>query len=82
MAFGCRAKATELLLIKVGVRLKDGRTQELCHLTIPFICEPLTTPTLQLYPQHHKHLCQLDLADSYEGGDHFQPDILVGSDQY
>ena len=42
----------------------------------------MITPTLQLHPQHHKHLCQLELADSYEGGEPFQPDILVGSDQY
>ena len=83
MAFGCRErKQQNCYSVKVGVQLKDGQTQELCLLTIPFICEPLTAPTLQLHPQHHKHLCQLDLADTYEGGEPFQPDILVGSDQY
>ena len=72
--------------VKLSICWKDGNSSELHLLTVPFICEPLRVhvPPIQLNAEGLKYLLKLDLADSFDAEEQFQPDIhvLIGSDQY
>ena len=69
-------------VVHVGLKLKDGGTQELRLITVPSICEPLTAQPISLCVDKFAHLKQLDLADCSNGQDSLQIDILIGADYY
>ena len=69
-------------VVRVGLKLKDGRNQELRLITVPSICEPLTAQPISLCLEKFEHLRQLDLADCSNGQDPLQIDVLIGADYY
>ena len=69
-------------VVSVGLKLKDGRNQELRLITVPSICEPLTAQPISLCLEKFEHLKQLDLADYSNGQDSLQIDVLIGADYY
>ena len=69
-------------VIRVGLKLKDGKTQELPLITVTSICEPLTAQPISMCWEKFEHLKQLDLADYSNGQDPLQIDVLIGADYY
>ena len=69
-------------VIRVGLKLKDGRNQELRLITVPSICEPPTAQPISLCLEKFEHLRQLDLADCSNGQDPLQIEVLNGADYY
>ena len=69
-------------VVPVGLKLKDGRNQELQLITVPSICEPLTAQPISLCLEKFDHLRQLDLADYSNGQGTLQIDVLIGADYY
>ena len=69
-------------IVSLGIALKNGGRVELLFLSVPLICEPLTSQSILYANENYVHLADLDLADSGCGDDHLDIDILVGSDHY
>ena len=69
-------------IVSLGIALKNGGRVELPFLSVPLICEPLTSQPILYANENYAHLADLDLADSACGDDHLDIDILVGSDHY
>ncbi len=69
-------------VVRVGLKLKEGRDQELQLITVPSICEPLTAQPISLCLKEFPHLERLDLADHPNGQDSLQIDVLIGADHY
>lgn len=69
-------------VVRVGLRLKNGETQELPLITVPSICEPLTAQPISSCLETFKHLKQLDLADYSNGQESLKVDVLIGADHY
>ena len=69
-------------LVKVGVKTKGGADQRLEFITVPIICQPLTSQSIDLCVSTYQHLCNLDLADSSGDGAPMEVDLLIGSDYY
>ena len=80
--FGSTKKSlSDCELVKVTMETIDGGV-ELHLLTTPIICEPLTAQPLALCVDSYEHLSELRLADSSDGNDAMEVDLLVGSDHY
>ena len=69
-------------VVSLGIALKNGRRVELVFLSVPLICEPLTSQPILYANENYAHLADLDLADSACGDDRLDIDILIGSDHY
>jgi len=69
-------------VVQVGLKLKDGGNKELRLITVPSICEPLTTQPISLCLEKFEHLKQIDLADHSNGQDPLQINVLIGADYY
>ena len=54
-------------VLRVGLKLKDGKNQELKLIKVPSICKPLTAQPISLCLNEYNHLNRLDLADYYDG---------------
>ena len=72
----------ECSVVSLGLLLKDGRHLEMSFLTVPLICEPLTTQPITCAKEGYQHLSELDLADFSYGDEDLEVDILIGSDHY
>lgn len=82
-SFGASAQDPQRYgIVRVGLKLKDGKTQELRLVTVPSICEPLTSQPISLCVEKFEHLKRLDLADYSNGRDPLQIDVLIGADHY
>ena len=81
--FGTTTQDTQRYgIVCVGLKLKDGRNQELRLIVVPSICEPLTAQPMSLCLERFEHLKQLDLADYSNRQDSLQIDVLIGADYY
>ena len=81
--FGSQSETKQVCkLVSLGVVSRDGRSLQLSFLTVPFICEPLTSQPIMYAKENYRHLADLDLADSACEDDRLSVDILVGSDNY
>ena len=81
--FGSQSETKQVCkLVSLGVVLRDGRSLQLSFLTVPFICEPLTSQSIMYAKENYHHLADLDLADCACEDDRLTVDILVGSDNY
>lgn len=69
-------------VVRVGMRMKNGKTRELTLFAVPLICEPLCGQPITLSVQKYNHLSQLDLADPADDKARLEIDILIGSDYY
>ena len=69
-------------VLRVGLKMKDGKNQELNLIKVPSICEPLTAQPISLCLNKHDHLNRLDLADYSDGQETLQIDVLIGADYY
>ena len=82
-AFGSkRSGAQRCEVVRVGVQTHDGPDPTLTLLTVPYICEPLSTQPISLCPEMYDHLSSLELADTSDGNKPMEVDILIGSDHY
>lgn len=68
-------------VVRMGMRMKDGQSQELMLFAVPLICKPLSGQPITLCVENYSHLSQLELADSH-GEAQLEVDILIGSDYY
>ena len=83
MTFGStEEKQQDSDVVEIGVQTREGANQKLVLLTVPLICEPLTSPPVQSCIEKYSHLCCLDLADPSVGTGQVEPDVLIGSDYY
>lgn len=82
VTFGSQQDTTQRCdLVKLGVKVNEGKDMEVKLLTIPLICEPLVKPPVFQYLSQYHHLQHFKLAD-LGGDDHMDPDTLIGSDLY
>lgn len=51
-------------------------------LVVPLICSPLASQPISVSRDSHEHLLGLELADSDDGSDNFEVDVLIRSDWY
>ena len=83
MTFGSNVEKSQVCtVVKVGLKLRDGETQELTLFAVPMICEPLASQPTAFCQNNYEHLSGLDLADPSDGNSRLEVDILIGSDQY
>ena len=75
-------KSQRFEVLRVGLKMKDGKNQELKLIKVPSICEPLTAQPISLCLNKHDHLNRLDLADYSDGQETLQIDVLIGADYY
>ena len=68
--------------VKVGIRLKDGQSKCLMLLSVPHICEPLTSQPISICQEEYEHLKGLELADASDGQSGLCIDVLIGLDSY
>jgi len=68
-------------LVRVLLKTLDGEL-EMCLMTTPVICEPLTAQPLSLCVSSYDHLSGLELADTSDGNAPIEVDLLIGSDYY
>ena len=81
--FGSQSETKQVCeLVSLGIALKHGLSLCLSFLTVPFICEPLTSQPIMYAKENYRHLVDLDLADCACEDDKLSIDILVGSDNY
>ena len=81
--FGSQSEVKQVCdVVLLGAVLKDGRSMQLSFLTVPFICEPLSSQPTVYASEHYPHLAGLELADYATEQDTLSIDILVGSDNY
>ena len=69
-------------VVKLGVRIEKGETLEMSVLVVPLICSPLVSQPITASEESHDHLLGLELADSDDGSDVLEVDMLIGSDWY
>ena len=69
-------------VVRFGVRVKSGETLEMLALVVPLICSPLVSQPITASGECHDHLLGLELADSADGSDVLEVDMLIGSDWY
>ncbi len=69
-------------VVNLGLLLKDGGHMEMSLLTVPLICEPLSTQPITRAKEVYQDISDLDLADFSYGDDDLEVDILIGSDHY
>ncbi|XP_064394514.1 uncharacterized protein LOC135341786 [Halichondria panicea] len=83
MAFGSAQNGDSVCeYVKLGLKLKNGETQNLSLFTVPTICEPLKPHPLVDYRRTYPHLSGLEFADDPEDAETIHVDMLVGSDHY
>ena len=75
-------KSQRFEVLRVGLKMKDGKNQELKLIKVPSICEPLTAQPISLCLNKHDHLNRLDLADYSDAQETLQIDVLIGADYY
>ncbi|XP_019852066.1 PREDICTED: uncharacterized protein LOC109581974 [Amphimedon queenslandica] len=81
LAFGSReGQAQSCDLVKIGLETKSGPKLELKLLSVPHICEPLSSSAVHL--EKYFALQDSDLADTLTYTGPIEPQILIGSDQY
>ena len=68
-------------LVNVLLKTKEEE-MEMCLLTTPTICEPLTAQPISVCADSYEHLSELELADSSDGNTPLEIDLLIGSDYY
>ena len=51
-------------IVSLGIALKNGGRVELPFLSVPLICEPLTSQPILYANENYAHLADLDLADT------------------
>ena len=62
--FGSRSEAKQICdVVSMGIALKNGQSIQLSFLTVPLICEPLTSQPITYAKENCDHLTELDLAD-------------------
>ena len=69
-------------IVRIGVITKSGQREELDLLTVPHICEPLLAQPVDLCSRMYSHLAPLNLADTHQGDNSIEVDMLIGSDFY
>ena len=83
MTFGSSVEQSHVSsLVKLDIALKNGQTEQLNLLTVPLICEPISSQPVTLCQDTFDHIVDLDLADPVDGCSQLDVDILIGSDQY
>ena len=81
--FGSQSEARQVCdVVSLGMVTKDGRSLQFSVLTVPFICEPLTSQPTLYASENYPHLANLELADYANEQDELSVDVLVGSDHY
>jgi hypothetical protein len=68
--------------VRLGVETKEGDSLELLLLSVPTICEPLHSISLERCLVRYKHLQGLEYADISNVQGVIEPDVLIGSDHY
>ena len=82
-SFGSQSETKQVCeLVSLGITPRQGLSLQLSFLTVPFICEPLTSQLIMYARENYRHLVDLDLADCACEDDKLSVDILVGSDNY
>ena len=82
-AFGAkRGSSKPYELVHVTIKGRSGHQQELELFVVPFICDPLTTQSVNVNAKEFSHLAQLDLADDLDDNSPLEVDVLIGSDLY
>ena len=69
-------------LMRLNIALRNGNQKQFLLLTVPLICDPLSSQPVTLCQDTFNHLMDLDLADPTDGRSQLDIDILIGSDQY
>lgn len=83
MTFGYDHKNAQTYdVVRVGVVTRDGKDQEIELITVPSICDHLTTQPIDFCVTRYPHLSDLDLADSLSNEGSMEVDLLIGSDFY
>ncbi len=77
-----RGDPTVCPVVRVGMRTRSGRGKEFTLLTVPQICEPLSSQPITLSMERYDHLSGLELADFSDGETPLEVDVLIGSDHY
>ena len=81
--FGSQSETKQICdVVSMGIALRNGQSIQLSFLTVPLICEPLTSQPIMYAKENCDHLTELDLADCAYEDDKLSVDILVGSDNY
>lgn len=68
--------------VRVGLKLRSGQVMIVTLFSVPTICEPLTSHSVDDCRKMYHHLNGLELADDPGDDSPFQVDILIGSDCY
>ena len=66
-------------VVAVQLKSKVEETIDLKVLSVPFICMPLKNHPIKIAQREFQNLREIDLADT---GDHYDIDLLIGSDCY
>ena len=83
VTFGSRGEKSRICpVIEVRLGLRDGCMRDLTMFVVPIICEALTCQPVTLCRDSYKHLAGLPLADSSDGTDTLEVDLLIGCDHY
>jgi len=83
MTFGLREENARVCdVVHVGVVLTGGRTRQLSSYAAPMICEPFTCQPVAYCQVKYQHLAGLAFANSSNGQEQLEVDILIGCDQY
>lgn len=69
-------------VVSLGVKTNNGGTSEVTALVVPLICSHLASQPITASRESHEHLLGLELADSADGSDNLEVDVLIGSDWY
>jgi hypothetical protein len=80
VTFGSRGERSRVC--DVRLELRNGRMRDLTVFAVPIICQPLTCQPITLCRDSYKHLKGLPLADSSDGSDTLEVDVLIGCDHY
>ena len=69
-------------VVRIGIVTQSGQREELELFTIPHICEPLLAQPVDLSSAAYSHLAPLQLAETHQGDNPIEIDMLIGSDLY
>ena len=69
-------------VVCIGIITKSGQREELDLLTVSHICESLLAQPVDLCSKMYSHLAPLNLADTHQGDNPIEVDMLIGSDFY
>ena len=64
------------------MKTNKGGTSEVTALVVTLICSHLASQPITASRESHEHLLGLELADSADGSDNLEVDVLIGSDWY